>query len=125
MNGEMSIIQVGHCSGRPNSKTATAATTIVAGSRANAAPSSLGTWVLTDPVRTPYPRPVDSPAAARSRHAPPTATEIWLSAYRIRPVAALRTGSARFPVSSVRSRSTADVEYTAAASPAISMRADR
>jgi hypothetical protein len=37
----------------PNSKTATAATTIVAGSRANAAPSSLGTWVLTDPVRTP------------------------------------------------------------------------
>jgi hypothetical protein len=90
----MSIIQAGHCSGgpntpmtptsatavhasamdsqgsSPNSKTATAATTIVAGSRANAAPSSLGTWVLTDPVRTLYPRPVDSPAAARSRHAP-------------------------------------------------------
>jgi hypothetical protein len=72
VNGEMSIIQAGHCSGRPNtpitptsatavhasamdsqgsspnSKTATATTTIVAGSRANAAPSSLGTWVLTD-----------------------------------------------------------------------------
>ena len=53
VNGEMSIISMGHCSGGPNSKTATAATTIVAGSRANAASSNLGTWVLTDPVRTP------------------------------------------------------------------------
>lgn len=77
VNGEMSIIQAGHCSGRPNtvmtatsatavhasavdshgsspnSKTATAATTIVAGSWAVAAPSSLGSWVVTDPVRTP------------------------------------------------------------------------
>ena len=77
VNGEMAIIPVGHCSGRPNtvmtptsatavhasamdfqgsspnSKTATATTTIVAGSRANAASSNLGIWVLTDPVRTP------------------------------------------------------------------------
>src|SRR5690348_10400571 len=81
VNGEMSIIQAGHCSGRPNtpmtptratavhasamdsqgsspnSKTASAATTIVAGSRASAAPNSLGTWVLTDPVRTPLQPP--------------------------------------------------------------------
>ena len=49
----MSIISMGHCSGGPNSKTATAATTIVAGSRANAASSNLGTWMLTDPARTP------------------------------------------------------------------------
>jgi hypothetical protein len=37
----------------PNRKTATAASTIVAGSQATAAPSSLGTCVLTDPVRMP------------------------------------------------------------------------
>jgi hypothetical protein len=66
VNGEMSIIQVGHCSGgpntvmtatsatavhasavdshgsSPNSKTATAGSTIAAGSRARAAPSSFG-----------------------------------------------------------------------------------
>ena len=77
VNGEMSIVQPGHCSGgpntviapasatalharpvdsqgsSPNSKIATAASAMVAGSRAAAAPSSLGTCVLTDPVRMP------------------------------------------------------------------------
>ncbi len=98
---------------------------MVAGSRASAAPSSLGTCVPTDPVGMPYPRPADRPAATSSRQAPPTATEIWLSAHRIRPVAAASTGSARFPVSSVRSRSTADIAYAAAARPASIMSADR
>jgi NADPH:quinone reductase-like Zn-dependent oxidoreductase len=77
VNGEMSIAQADHCSGgpntaitpvsvtalharpvdsqgsSPNSKTASAASAMVAGRRAAAAPRSLVTCVLTDPVRMP------------------------------------------------------------------------
>jgi len=56
---------------------------------------------------------------------PPAATDMWLSAQRIRPVAVASTGSARFPVSSVRSRSTAAMPNAAAPRPASSITADR
>ena len=50
---------------------------------------------------------------------------MWLSAQRMRPVLVASTGSARPSVSSLRSRSTADVAYAAPTRPASSMRAAR
>ena len=50
---------------------------------------------------------------------------MWLSAQRIRPVAGASTGSARSPVSSLRSRKMVAVAYAAATSPASSMSAAR